>query len=181
MNKTESGYAPAPGFLQFLMKQNPSFDQANLPFTYFINQYDPLLDSSNMQPTNWLQLAKDIASNYDNYDGFVVIHGLEISFVKNNHDLFVWEGTDTLAYTASALSFLLENLNKTVVITGSQIPMVEPYSDATNNLLGPHFLFLDIILRRNRRTHDRWPGPVDSRSHGVFCGQVTPWQPRAEI
>jgi len=118
MNKTDSGYAPASGFLQSLMNKNPAFQTAPLPH-YKLVEYTPLLDSSNMSPKDWLKIASDISANYNDYDAFLVIHG-----------------TDTLAYTASALSFLLQNLNKTVIVTGSQIPMVEPYSDATNNLLG---------------------------------------------
>ncbi|KAJ4462321.1 L-asparaginase [Paratrimastix pyriformis] len=145
MNKTDSGYAPVSGFLQYLMSLSPSFAPDNLPFTYTIHEFSPLLDSSNMEPRNWLQLVEDINANYEKYDGFVIIHG-----------------TDTLAYTASALSFLLENLNKTVVITGSQIPMIEPYSDANNNLLGALMIagqydipevtvfFADKLLRGNR-------------------------------
>lgn len=119
MNKTASGYAPVPGFLESLMDALPCFKAPGVP-SYRIVEYSPLLDSSNMVPDNWAIIAHDIATRYYNdYAAFIVIHG-----------------TDTLAYTASALSFLLRSLNKTVVITGSQIPLVEPYSDATNNLLG---------------------------------------------
>lgn len=116
MNKTERGYEPVSGFLEFLMKKNPAFQ--SLP-PYRIQEYSPLLDSSNMQPENWLNISRDIAANYSSCDGFVVVHG-----------------TDTMAYTSSALSFLLENLGKPVIITGSQVPLVEPYSDATTNLIG---------------------------------------------
>ena len=77
-------------------------------FGYQIDFYsfDPLIDSSNMSPDFWAMLATKIAENYEQYDGFVVLHG-----------------SDTMAYTASALSFMLENLNKPVVLTGSQLPM----------------------------------------------------------
>ena len=78
----------------------------------------PLIDSSCMGPTNWVDIATDIEQNYLNYDGFVVIMG-----------------TDTMAYAASALSFMLENLAKTVVFTGSQIPFAEVYNDARRNLV----------------------------------------------
>ncbi len=71
---------------------------------FTINEYDPLLDSSNMTMDDWIQISKDIQGAYRHYDGFVVLHG-----------------TDTLAYTASALSFMLENLGKPVIITGSQV------------------------------------------------------------
>ncbi|KAK7085265.1 hypothetical protein SK128_001339 [Halocaridina rubra] len=71
---------------------------------YWVYEYDPLLDSSNMTMDDWIRIAKDIRGVYDMFDGFVVLHG-----------------TDTLAYTASALSFMLENLGKPVIITGSQV------------------------------------------------------------
>lgn len=64
---------------------------------YSIVEYDPLLDSSNMGRSDWIRIAKDIQNEYHDYDGFVVLHG-----------------TDTLTYTASALSFMLENLGKPV-------------------------------------------------------------------
>ena len=65
----------------------------NLRVIYSIYEYDPLLDSSNMTMDDWIQIAKDIEDAYELFDGFVILHG-----------------TDTLAYTASALSFMLENL-----------------------------------------------------------------------
>lgn len=79
---------------------------------------NPLLDSSNMKQKNWVIMANHIKNNYDKYDGFVIIHG-----------------TDTMAYTASALSFLLKNLNKAIVITGSQLPLINFRTDGINNLL----------------------------------------------
>jgi L-asparaginase len=81
-------------------------------------QFSPLLDSSDIVYENWKQMADVIDQNYEDYAGFVVLHG-----------------TDTMCYTASALSFMLENLNKPVIITGSQIPMVRPRSDALQNLV----------------------------------------------
>ncbi|KAJ8939635.1 hypothetical protein NQ314_011055, partial [Rhamnusium bicolor] len=85
---------------------------------YEIVEYNPLLDSSNMSCKEWNRIAKDIVSNYNKFDGFVVVHG-----------------TDTMAYTSSALSFMLEGLGKPVVITGSQIPIFETRSDAKDNFL----------------------------------------------
>ena len=70
---------------------------------YAIYEYDPLLDSSNMTMDDWIVIAKDIKRSYEHFDGFVILHG-----------------TDTLAYTASALSFMLEHLGKPVIVTGSQ-------------------------------------------------------------
>ena len=76
------------------------------------------IDSSNIQPSDWLHLANDIEANYDKYDGFVVLHG-----------------TDTMSYSASALSFLLENLAKPVIFTGSQLPISDFRTDAKENLI----------------------------------------------
>ena len=86
---------------------------------YAIQEYDPLLDSSNMSMDDWSRIAQDIGEVYSAYDGFVVLHG-----------------TDTLSYTASALSFMLQNLGKTVVVTGSQIPCFETRSDGRDNITG---------------------------------------------
>jgi len=80
--------------------------------------FDPILDSSNMNPQVWIELAQIIKKNYEDYDGFVVLHG-----------------SDTMAYTASALSFLLENLNKPVIFTGSQLPLGVMRTDGRENLI----------------------------------------------
>ncbi|XP_044011544.1 L-asparaginase isoform X2 [Aphidius gifuensis] len=85
---------------------------------YEIQEYNPLLDSSNMKMDDWIKIATDIKNHYERFDGFVVLHG-----------------TDTLSYTASALSFMLEALGKTVVITGSQLPIFDTRSDGLNNFL----------------------------------------------
>lgn len=80
--------------------------------------FDPLIDSSNMNPAFWIALAGVIEENYEKYEGFVVLHG-----------------TDTMAYTASVLSFMLENLNKPVVFTGSQLPMGVMRTDGRENFI----------------------------------------------
>ncbi|KAF8511125.1 L-asparaginase [Hysterangium stoloniferum] len=85
---------------------------------YAILEWDPLLDSSNLGPSDWVRIATDIELNYT-FDAFVVLHG-----------------TDTMAYSSSALSFLLEDLGKTVILTGAQIPLSEWRNDAVDNLLG---------------------------------------------
>lgn len=81
-------------------------------------QFDPPIDSSDMNLSHWRQIARAINDHYDVYDGFVVLHG-----------------TDTMAYTASALSFMLENLAKPVIITGSQLPIGEVRTDGEENLI----------------------------------------------
>ncbi len=80
--------------------------------------FDPLIDSSDMQPEFWVRLAGMIQENYSRYDGFVVLHG-----------------TDTMSYTASALSFMFENLSKPVVLTGSQLPIGMLRTDGKENLI----------------------------------------------
>ncbi|HEY54150.1 MAG TPA: asparaginase, partial [Caldilineae bacterium] len=79
---------------------------------------EPPRDSVDLTPADWLHMARHIAEHYDNYDGFVILHG-----------------TDTMVYTAAALSFLLEGLNKPVILTGAQLPIGEVRNDARNNLL----------------------------------------------
>lgn len=81
-------------------------------------QFDPPMDSSEMGPESWEKIVRIIADNYHTYDGFVVLHG-----------------TDTMAYTASALSFMLENLNKPVILTGSQLPIGMFRTDGKENLI----------------------------------------------
>jgi len=89
-------------------------------FNYKIDSYsfNPVVDSSNMNPYYWGQIAEVIEKNYESYDGFVVLHG-----------------SDTMAYTASALSFMLQNLNKPVILTGSQLPLGMVRSDGRENFI----------------------------------------------
>lgn len=82
------------------------------------HQFMPPIDSSDMNPAHWQEMARVIEENYDRYDGFVVLHG-----------------TDTMAYTASALSFMLGGLSKPVIITGSQLPIGEVRTDGEENLI----------------------------------------------
>ena len=117
MNRTRGGYCPEPGYLQRQMATMPELGHPSMP-SYTIHEYAPLLDSSNMTPAEWVKIAHDIDANYARYDGFVVLHG-----------------TDTMAYTASALPFMLHGLGKPVLITGSQIPLCEVRNDARENLI----------------------------------------------
>jgi L-asparaginase len=115
--KTNYGYEPFIGYVAFALEQIPALRHPSMP-NYSIKEYAPLLDSSNMTLAEWNQIAQDIALEYEKYDGFVIFHG-----------------TDTMAYTASALSFMLENLKKPVILTGSQIPLSEPRNDAVDNVI----------------------------------------------
>jgi len=90
----------------------------NFNYTIECHSFDPLIDSADMSPAFWVKLAKVIEDNYEAYDGFVVLHG-----------------SDTMAYTASMLSFMLENLNKPVVLTGSQLPLGVIRTDGRENLI----------------------------------------------
>lgn len=117
MQKTDRGYALVSGYcttqLQTLLKRI----EADLP-KIETREYQPLIDSANMSPREWSKIAQDIANEYDNYDGFIILHG-----------------TDTMAYTASALSFMLKNLGKPVILTGSQLPLNHPRTDAMRNII----------------------------------------------
>lgn len=115
--KTENGYEPSLGYVASSLRQIPLLQHKDMP-EYIIKEYQPLLDSSNMTVHDWNRIAKDIADDYEHFDGFVVFHG-----------------TDTMAYTASALSFMLENLGKPVILTGSQIPLSEVRNDAIDNVV----------------------------------------------
>ncbi len=117
MQQSSQGYIPVAGFMEKQLAGMPEFHRDEMP-DYTIHEYDPLIDSSDMSPQHWQQIADDIKQNYDDYDGFVILHG-----------------TDTMAYTASALSFMFENLAKPVIVTGSQIPLAELRSDGQANLL----------------------------------------------
>lgn len=87
-------------------------------YEIFAISFQPVIDSSNITPNFWFLLANTVAENYEAYDGFVILHG-----------------TDTMAYTASMLSFMLENLDKPVVLTGSQLPIGKLRTDGKENLL----------------------------------------------
>ena len=90
----------------------------NLALELTVISFDHPVDSSNIEPEHWQVLARLIFDHYEEHDGFVVLHG-----------------TDTMAYTASALSFMLDGLGKPVVFTGAQLPISEPRSDARENLI----------------------------------------------
>lgn len=115
------GHNPDTGALEplnfdYLLSNFPEF--ALLPTEVDTYQFTPPIDSSDMSLRRWAQLVRIIADNYEAYDGFVVLHG-----------------TDTMAYTASALSFMLENLTKPVILTGSQLPIGQLRTDGKENLL----------------------------------------------
>ena len=94
-------------------------------------EFAPLLDSSNIAVQDWNKIGRVIARRYEEFDGFVVLHG-----------------TDTMAYTASALSFMLEGLRKPVVLTGAQIPLCMMRSDGLDNIVNA------ILIAASDRVHE---------------------------
>ncbi len=141
MVPSDKGYVPKAGYLEHKLRSMPQFHvpgeaQLTLPRSegahaarYDILEYDPLMDSSNMGNEDWVHIAQDIERHYQDYDAFVVIHG-----------------TDTMSYTASALSFMLFSLTKTVILTGSQIPISQVRNDAVDNLLGALIIAADYDI-----------------------------------
>ncbi|XP_032201346.1 60 kDa lysophospholipase isoform X2 [Mustela erminea] len=130
---------------------------------YTVLECQPLFDSSDMTITEWVQIAQTIERHYGQYDGFLVIHG-----------------TDTMAFAASVLSFVLENLQKTVILTGAQVPIHALWNDGRENLLGALLMagqyvipevclfFQNQLFRGNRVTK------VDSRRFAAFCSPHLP-------
>ena len=117
MKKTDKGYSPVAGYLSEELKTIPDLNRGDFP-AWDLYEMSPLLDSSNVSVDEWNAIGKVIFDNYDAYSGFVILHG-----------------TDTMAYTASALSFMLEGLDKPVILTGSQIPLSELRADGRDNLI----------------------------------------------
>lgn len=165
MVNSEQGYIAKKGYLHELMRKNKYFCDEQFtaaasnsekflitPITtyskriyYKVIEFDEIIDSTNMTAAYWIQIATAIKKHYKAFDGFIILHG-----------------TDTMAYTASALSFMFENLSKPVILTGAQIPLSEMRNDGFQNLLGSltiagHFMipevmifFRDKLIRGNR-------------------------------
>ncbi|KAK7544864.1 60 kDa lysophospholipase-like protein [Phyllosticta citribraziliensis] len=163
MQESEDGLVPVPGFLRAGLAPRPSFNDGSYPepleividdagtrravqslrtpkssykrrVRYAVYEFETLLDSSSINAAGWDEIARTIYRNYTLYDGFVVLHG-----------------TDSLAYSCSALSFMMQNLGKPVILTGSQAPMSQLQNDATDNLLSSlviagHFMIPEVCL-----------------------------------
>ena len=139
---------PKQGFLSSMIPHIEELQRPGMP-AVTVTEYDPLLDSSDMGPEDWVKIATTVEQHYYDFDGFVIIHG-----------------TDTMAYTASALSFMFSNLGKPVVFVGSMLPFGEVHSDARRNLACSVLIagrcgeilpevcifFNDRLLRGNRAT-----------------------------
>lgn len=150
MGESPSSGALAPLNTEAILKMIPELEM--LPVNISSVSFDPMIDSSDVDPSFWIKIAQTISDHYDQYDGFVVLHG-----------------TDTMAYSASAVSFMLENLAKPVVFTGSQLPLGMLRSDARENVMNAieiasayenghpivpevSVFFEDILMRGNRTT-----------------------------
>ena len=116
MRQTDNGCQPVAGYLAEQMKKMSELDQPPMP-KFEILEHDPPVDSSNMTTAIWSTIANNVVENYSRFDGFVVLHG-----------------TDTMAYTASALAFMLQGLSKPVIFTGAQLPLGQIRNDARENL-----------------------------------------------
>lgn len=139
------GYVPAPGLGPRLRRRLRALGAPNTRDFDFV-EYDRLIDSANMTPSDWFSIARDIVEAASAYGGFIVLHG-----------------TDTMAYTASALSYLLRRLERPVIVTGSQVSVDESESEAFDNPVGALeclreppssgvFIFFGGRLMRGNRT-----------------------------
>lgn len=117
MVHSENGYVPNSQYFHQLLRDIPDLHAPNIP-QWEVMEFSPLLDSSNMSVAEWNKIGQAIRDNYHHFDGFVILHG-----------------TDTMAYSASALSYMLENLDKPVIFTGAQIPLCELRSDGQENIV----------------------------------------------
>lgn len=163
MQPSDHGYIPMKGFNKLINKTFKARDLQHFP-DYDVLECQELIDSSNLHPDDWTRLCQLLIDNWDEYDGFVLLHG-----------------TDTMAYTASMLSYMLQGINKPVILTGSQIPMVEPRSDAVENLITAVLLagnynlpevcvyFANRLLRGNRSTK------LKSAEFDAFDSPNFPW------
>ena len=117
-----------------IMEEVPELNKFDVQIDSFT--FRPLIDSSDMEPSIWVQLSQLISERYEDYDGFVILHG-----------------TDTMAYSASALSFMLEGLTKPVIFTGSQLPIGVPRTDGKENLISA----VEIAAAKDHEGHARVP------------------------
>ncbi|WOD08701.1 asparaginase domain-containing protein [Marinomonas sp. GJ51-6] len=147
MAPSDHGLIPDAAFALELTKRLEALPE--LEHEFVVNSYETLIDSSNATPKDWAMIARDIESKWQEYDAFIVLHG-----------------TDTMAYTAAALTNMFMSCTKPIIVTGSQVPLYQARSDAMNNVLGAIsaceekikgvFLFFAGLLiegDRARKTH----------------------------
>ncbi len=146
MVHSPDGYVPGPDTFRQNLEAIPDLNHPDAPLWDLV-QFAPLLDSSDMTVREWNKIGQAVAERYADYDGFVILHG-----------------TDTMGYSASAVSFMLENLSKPVIFTGAQIPLCELRSDGKDNIINSVLIaasgqvhevcvyFNGLLLRGNRTT-----------------------------
>lgn len=162
MCPSPDGYRPMEGF-GAMLQQTLNNGSADVP-TFEVLELENLIDSSNLQPRHWTRIARELLARWDEFDGFVVLHG-----------------TDTMAYTASALSFMLRGTDKPVILTGSQIPLVEQRSDTIENLQAAMLLAADASIREvcvcfgRRLLRGNRSSKVRTRSFDAFDSPNYPW------
>lgn len=130
MVPSPNGYIPSARSFRKILDAIQELRHPDMP-DWTLLEFDPLLDSSDITVREWNKIGAVIAERYDEFDGFVILHG-----------------TDTMAYSASALSFMLENLNKPVVFTGSQIPLCQLRSDGRDNIIN------SIVIAASDQIHE---------------------------
>lgn len=118
MKNAEGALECVAGYLTQQMHEMRELRESAEIAPFDIIEYEGLLDSSDMNAADYCRIATDVQTHYDEYDGFLIAHG-----------------TDTMHYTASALSFMLHNLDKPVIVTGAMVPLAEPYNDARRNVV----------------------------------------------
>ena len=134
MMHSPDGYVPNPESFRSNLESIRDLNHPDAP-SWDLVQFSPLLDSSDITVREWNKIGAAIAERYDDYDGFVILHG-----------------TDTMGYSASAVSFMLENLSKPVIFTGAQIPLCELRSDGKDNIINN--LSLPSYLLRDKEITD---------------------------
>lgn len=192
MKPVEDGsLSPAHGYIENMLQTVPEFRHPDVP-TYDVLEWADPLDSSDFSPASWITLAEQIEEHYYDYDGSGKGSSGEREMIWTPHTILLFScdsdsrsspslslfrfvvlhGTDTMAYTASALSFMLENLGKAVIVTGAMIPMAFPVSDAKRNLIislmcavnldiAEVAICFDNVLLRGNRAKKLNPGTVN--------------------
>lgn len=169
MRPSDSGYTPGDNLMGLLSQKLPADALASLP-EFELYEYPQLIDSSNARPQHWQQIATDIAQRYHQFDGFVVLHG-----------------TDTMAYSCAMVSFMLQNLHKPVIFTGSQIPLCEARTDALENVIGALTLAADERIKEvclyfsGRLLRGNRARKLHASEFDAFDTPNYPWLGRADI
>lgn len=162
MARSDRGYIPQSGYFEMLLNQMPELKLPEMP-DYEILVFEPLLDSSNIGPRDWNRILHTIELYYEQYDGFIVLHG-----------------TDTMSYTASAISFMIEGLDKNIIFTGSQIPLCEVRNDAREHIITSLLICANYNLKevslyfKNKLLRACRSSKINANSFNAFFSPNTP-------